>query len=119
MKRLILKLVLFSCLLFNFSIFAANINYEQFISNLNRNSTKTVFAKIGNSSTNLSSERVKQIALSHARISERDARFTKIKLDRDNGILIYEIEFYSGNTKYEYGINANTGEILEFESERK
>ena len=49
--------------------------------------------------------------MSHAGVSERDARITKIKLDMENGILVYEIEFYVGNRRYEYNIDANTGEI--------
>lgn len=38
--------------------------------------------------------------------------FTKGTLDRDNGRSIYEIEFISGNTKYEYDIDALSGSVL-------
>ena len=40
-----------------------------------------------------------------------------IELDDEDGILVYEVEFKSGNMKYDYEINAATGAILKHESE--
>lgn len=58
----------------------------------------------------LSMEDAKAKALSHAGLSE--ATFTKEKLDRDDGRQEYEFEFYAGNQKYEYDIDAKTGAVL-------
>lgn len=55
-------------------------------------------------------ERAKQIAVSHAGVS--DASFTKVELDTDDGIAVYEIEFKVGNTEYDYEINAASGAII-------
>lgn len=44
--------------------------------------------------------------------------FSKAKLENDDGRTVYEIEFYYNTTEYEYKINASTGEILEFDSDR-
>lgn len=77
--------------------------------------SKTPYIKISNSNAKISSEKAREIALTHARVSKNNARFTKIKMDIENGILVYELEFYVNNRKYEYSINANTGEIVEFE----
>lgn len=58
----------------------------------------------------ISLERAKQIAVSHAGVS--DASFTKVELDTDDGIAVYEIEFKVGNTEYDYEINAASGAII-------
>lgn len=65
----------------------------------------------------ISAAKAKEIALKHAGIS--DAAFIKVELDHDDddGILKYEVEFYSGMTEYEYEIHAKTGDILHYESE--
>ena len=47
------------------------------------------------------------------RSSSASAVFTKAKLDREDGIYVYEIEFYVGNYEYEYEINAVDGKIMD------
>ena len=37
--------------------------------------------------------------------------------DNDDGRAVYEVEFYSGNTEYDYEISAETGEILSYDSD--
>ena len=58
----------------------------------------------------ISVERAKQIAVSHAGVS--GASFTKVELDTDDGIAVYDIEFKVGNTEYDYEINAASGAII-------
>ncbi|MCD8327514.1 MAG: PepSY domain-containing protein [Ruminococcus sp.] len=53
----------------------------------------------------------KQIALADEGISENDATFTEAKLEYDDGISIYSIDFYTSDTEYEYEINASTGDV--------
>lgn len=60
-------------------------------------------------------DKAKKIALKHAGIS--NVTFTKTKLDSDDGIKTYEIEFISGNYEYEYEINAYTGAIMDYDTE--
>ena len=57
-------------------------------------------------------------ALSHAGLTEADIYGYQSWLDSDHGTQIYEIEFRSGNSEYEYEINAYSGEVLKFESDR-
>ena len=111
MKSIFLKSVLIISLLLQIAIYSANINYRNYTLSQNNTVKKTKFAKTG---SNISSERAKQIALSNARISEREAKFTKINLGVENGIAVYEIEFYVNGRKFEYYINSNTGEIVKF-----
>ena len=59
----------------------------------------------------------KNAALDHAGVSASDATFTKTKLDYDDGREEYDIKFYVGGWKYEYTIDAVTGEIIEFDME--
>ncbi|MCC8044649.1 MAG: PepSY domain-containing protein [Clostridiales bacterium] len=66
-------------------------------------------------STYISVDEAKAIALTKAGLSSEDVTFKKAKLDREDGIMVYEIEFYQGKTEYEFEINAVTGEIREFE----
>ena len=66
--------------------------------------------------TYLSYEEAKNIVLNDAGIT--DAKFTKIDLDKDDGSVHYEIEFVSGNTEYEYEIDAVTGRIISKETDR-
>lgn len=56
-------------------------------------------------------DKAKSIALKDAGLSSSEASFTKAKLDKEDGVAVYEIEFFSGNTEYEYEINATSGKI--------
>ena len=60
-------------------------------------------------------EKAKEIALSHAGVGS--ARFTKAKIDYENGIKVYEIEFKVGNMEYEYDINVSNGAIISSSAE--
>jgi uncharacterized membrane protein YkoI len=57
----------------------------------------------------------KAIALDHAKITESQATFVRAHLDYDDGRVVYDVEFYSGNTEYDYEIDAVNGEIREFD----
>ena len=61
--------------------------------------------------------RAKQIALDHAGVSESDTSFLMAKQDYENGVLVYEVEFYVAATgsEYDYEIDATTGEIRGFD----
>ena len=61
--------------------------------------------------------KAKSIALNHAGVSENKAYDMEIELDDEDGRLIYEVEFKSGNMEYSYEINAATGAILKHEAE--
>ena len=61
--------------------------------------------------------KAKSIALNHAGVSENKAYDMEIELDDEDGALVYEVEFKSGNMEYSYEINAATGAILKHEAE--
>lgn len=63
----------------------------------------------------ISADQAKQIVFAHAGVAAADANFLKVKLDKDDGRLTYEVKFYVGFTEYEYELDAVTGTILEYE----
>lgn len=61
--------------------------------------------------------KAKSIALDHAGLRENQAYDMDIELDDEDGTLIYEVEFKSGNMEYDYEIDAASGAILKHETE--
>lgn len=61
----------------------------------------------------IGAEKAKSIALKDAGLKSSQVGFVKAKLDNDDGKPVYDIEFYSGNTEYDYEIDAKTGKIRE------
>ena len=61
--------------------------------------------------------KAKSVALNHAGVSESKAYDMEIEMDNEDGTLVYEVEFKSGNMEYSYEINAATGAILKHEAE--
>lgn len=62
-------------------------------------------------------DQAKAIALEHAGVAESDATFYRVEQDRDNGRNVYEVEFYSGTTEYDYEIDRDTGDIVSYDSD--
>ena len=75
--------------------------------------TGTVFQ----SSADIGAEKAKSIALKHAGVAASDTVFLYAKLDYENGLRVYDVEFFSGNKEYDYKINAATGDIVSFDQD--
>ena len=71
----------------------------------------------GTASGAITAERARQIALEHAGLSASGVQFLRTQTDRDDGRLVYEVEFVTKNgnvwKEYDYEIDANTGRILD------
>lgn len=65
----------------------------------------------------ITQEEAKSLALKHAGLAEGDVTFMQVHLDRDDGRMEYDIEFYSKDREYDYEIDALSGKILSFDSE--
>jgi len=62
-------------------------------------------------------DKAKDIALQAAQVAAADARFLKAGLDWEDGRAVYEVEFCSQRTEYDYEIDAVTGEILSWDND--
>ena len=62
-------------------------------------------------------EKAKEIALAHAKLAANAVTFTKAQKELDDGVWKYEIEFYAGQTEYDYDIDVKTGAILSFDQD--
>jgi len=57
-------------------------------------------------------------ALSYVGVTQQDAVFDDERgLDREDGVIVYELEFVVGMTEYELDVDAQTGEVVDFEQE--
>ena len=63
-------------------------------------------------STFISVDKAKEIALKHAGVSAKDAKFEKAHWEKEKGSAVYELEFHTSKAEYEYDIHAETGEII-------
>ena len=75
------------------------------------------FSDNAQSQAEISADKAKEIALSHAAVAAADAAYIKAELDYDDGRLIYDIEFVAKNIEYEYEIDAGSGKIIDFDKE--
>ena len=71
----------------------------------------------GSGGTAVDLEQAKTICLNHAGCTADQAAFSKAKLDYDDGLAVYEIEFYCSGSEHEYKVDCATGAILEYECE--
>ncbi len=78
---------------------------------------KAAATSASTSSTDIGAEKAKEIALQHAGVSASNAVFVKVERDRDDGRLLYEVEFYAGNKEYDYEILASDGTILSYDAD--
>lgn len=70
-------------------------------------------ASTGDRTSYIGVDQAKSAALLHAGVEGSQASFFKAKLDKEDGRMIYEIEFYVGRTEYEYEIDAFSGAVLD------
>ena len=79
-----------------------------------------VSSQAQSSSSAITEEKARSIALSHAGLTEENVSFVKVKKDFDDGISVFEVEFYSSDgVEYQYDINADTGSIINYDQENK
>lgn len=82
-----------------------------------RNKTEKQSKKKTSSSSqteDIGMEAAKKIALDKAGLTEQDGSWKEEKKDKENGRIVYELEFVSGKTEYEFEIDAQDGDILEY-----
>ena len=84
-----------------------NLNGNEYISEYSLENR----ANVSDNVQLISMEKAKSIALSQV-TGANESHLGEIDLDREHGRLVYEIEIFYNNSKYEYDIDAVTGEIV-------
>ena len=84
-----------------------NLNGNEYISEYSLENR----ANVSDNVQLISVAKAKSIALSQVP-GANERHLGEIDLDREHGIMVYEIEIFYNNSKYEYDIDAVTGEIV-------
>ena len=71
----------------------------------------------GSNTTFIGESAATTAALTHAKVDQSAAQSLTVKLDEDDGVAYYEIEFCSAGVEYDYEINATTGAVAKFEQD--
>lgn len=65
----------------------------------------------------ISMDKAKKNALKKAGLSEKDGKWKKEELENEDGRKVYDLEFVSGDREYEFEIDAQTGDVVDFKQE--
>ena len=83
----------------------------------NSTASLTDSSETASSGGEISRDKAKELALSRAGVNAADVKNLEIELDRDNGVLHYDIEFDVGRVEYDLEIDAKSGEVIKFEKD--
>lgn len=112
-KRIVLELEAGSVLPEEKFLEKMTSNVQSVVANLD------VKTNVVNDSEVMTLEEAKQIAFDHAGVKAEDVHFDDEEFDIDDGVKLYELEFYANGFEYEYDIHAVTGEILKHERDKE
>ncbi len=107
--------------LYNFEeLSKLSTNELNILANTTYNKTEEV-STVGTASKSnyISIDDAKKIVFDDSKVSSDTVKNLEIEYDYDDGIMVYDIEFISNNTEYDYEIDAKTGKIIEREVESK
>ena len=98
-----------------------NFNIDN-TSNQNNNDTNATNETNENTNNNITTTEItldeaKNIALEHAQLNENDVTFTKTQMDTDDGKQVYDIDFIYNNEEYDYEIAVSNGEVISYSKE--
>lgn len=65
----------------------------------------------------ISMDEAKKIALKKAGLSAKDGKWKKEEVDREDGRKVYDLEFISGDLEYEFEIDVQTGDVVDYKKE--
>ena len=111
MKKKILSIALLGIMVLGVSVTANAKSKHKYNRNVSSNSYIGVNRAMNIASQTITMEKAKSIAL--AQVSgANQSHVGKVDLDLDNGTPVYEIEIFYNNSKYEFDIDASTGEVI-------
>ena len=103
----------------DFKYFTNGITDDNNSNNSNNNSNNSSTNGSTNNATTASIplDEAKNIALTHANLTEDAVSLLRTEQEYENGALVYELEFYYNNIEYDYEINATTGDIISYDKD--
>lgn len=101
----------------DFKYFTNGITDDNNSNNSNNNSNNSSTNGSTNNATtaSITVDEAKNIALTNANLTEDAVSLLRTEQEYDDGVLVYEIDFTSGDYEYDYKINANTGEVVSYD----
>lgn len=75
------------------------------------NTNNSADSSTSQNSGKINEDKAKEISLKSAGLEESAVTSLHIKLDKDDGVEEYEVNFYAGGKEYDYDIDAATGKI--------
>lgn len=85
---------------------------ESVVSDVKSDVDSTVSGEGVNFMAGITANEARDAALKHAKLENSQVQDVDVDLERQNGKLIYEVSFESGNVDYDYIIDADTGEVI-------
>lgn len=67
-----------------------------------------------NTSVSMTEEEARNIALQRVGKTSDQVTFTRVRIDRENGVTVYDVYFYDNEKEYELSIDVNTKEIVSY-----
>lgn len=65
-------------------------------------------------SVSMSEEEARNIALQRVGKTSNEVTFTRVRIDRENGVTVYDVYFYDMEKEYELSIDVDTKEIVSY-----
>mgnify|MGYP003371147998 CR=1 FL=1 len=90
----------------NYTIPQTNVNTNLNTPNNNLNSSNNQI---------ITDAKAKEIALNHAKLSQNQVSYMNAHLDYDDGLQVYDVDFYVNDVEYSYEIDAQNGNIVSYE----
>ena len=70
-----------------------------------------------NTTVSMTEEEVRNIALQRVGKTSDEVTFTRVRIDRENGVTVYDVYFYDTEKEYELSIDVNTKEIVSYKED--
>lgn len=90
------------------------VNFEK---DLRNNVNSNQGGNNSNINVSMTEEEARNIALQRVGKNSNEVTFTRVRIDRENGITVYDVYFYDNEKEYEISIDVETKEIVSFKED--
>ena len=70
-----------------------------------------------NGNVSMTEEEAKNIALNRVGKTSEEVTFTRVRIDRENGVTVYDVYFYDLEKEYELSIDVETKEVVSYKED--